>query len=138
MTTIDDRLLNGLVFGVTVLLGLVLLPARLAVRALAVGAAVIGLVLAGVFLPTFSMQILGGVLACGGVRRRGALDGGVCGLPAPRMPGDCAAARRANHEPGVDLSQYQPDPPLPELPAPPSPPVEPPKTDSQEGGQSNA
>jgi hypothetical protein len=31
-------------------------------RTLVVGAAIVALVLAGVFLPTFSMQILGGVL----------------------------------------------------------------------------
>ena len=62
LTAIDARWLNGLVFGVTVLLGLLLLPARLPTRALVVGAAIIALVLAGVFLPTFSMQILNGVL----------------------------------------------------------------------------
>ena len=57
-TTIDRRWLHGLVFGVTLLLGLVLLPFRLPSRVAAVGAAVVALVLAGVFLPTFSMQIL--------------------------------------------------------------------------------
>ena len=46
----------------TVLLGVLLLPARLPARALVVGAAVVALVLSGVFLPTFSMQILNGVL----------------------------------------------------------------------------
>ena len=61
MTAIDRQALSGLVFAVTVLLGLVLLPARLPVRALALGAAVVVLVLAGVFLPTFSLQILNGV-----------------------------------------------------------------------------
>ncbi len=63
MTTIDDHWLSGLVFAATVLLGLLLLPARLPARALAVGAAIVALVLAGTFLPTFSMQILNGVLA---------------------------------------------------------------------------
>jgi hypothetical protein len=63
MTTIDDHWLSGLVFVATVLLGLLLLPARLPARTLAVGAAIIILVLAGAFLPTFSMQILNGVLA---------------------------------------------------------------------------
>lgn len=63
MTIIDGRLLHGLVFGITILLGLLLLPARLPVRVLVVGAAIVGLVLAGTFLPTFSTQILGGVLA---------------------------------------------------------------------------
>ena len=63
MTTFDRRGLNGLLFAVTVLLGVLLLPARLPARALVVGAAVVALVLAGVFLPTFSMQILNGVLS---------------------------------------------------------------------------
>ena len=62
MTTFDRRGLNGLLFAVTVLMGVLLLPARLPARALVVGAAVVALVLAGVFLPTFSMQILNGVL----------------------------------------------------------------------------
>ncbi|MCD4726062.1 MAG: hypothetical protein K8R46_00230, partial [Pirellulales bacterium] len=62
LNTIDGRWLSGLVFIATVLLGLLLLPARLPARALAVGAAVIALVLAGVFLPILSMQILNGVL----------------------------------------------------------------------------
>jgi hypothetical protein len=62
-TTVEDRSLSGLVFAVTVLLGVLLLPARLPLRALAVGAAIIALVLAGVFLPTFSLQVLNGVLA---------------------------------------------------------------------------
>jgi hypothetical protein len=52
-----------MVFLVTVLLGLVLLPARLPARAVAIGAALVAVVLAGAFLPTFSMQILNGVLA---------------------------------------------------------------------------
>jgi hypothetical protein len=59
-TTIDRRWLDALVFGVTMLLGLVLLPLRLPSRVTAVGVAVVALVLAGVFLPTFSMQILNG------------------------------------------------------------------------------
>ena len=137
MTMIDDHVLSGLLFGITVLFGLLLLPARLPVRALVVGAAVIGLVLAGVFMPTFSMQILGSVLAAAvlvvavlwtvafvACRRR-------CRVLAPLKAS-------VNHEPGVDLSHYRPDPPVPELPVPPSPSVEPPKTDGQEGGQTNA
>jgi hypothetical protein len=63
MTILDARLLDGLVFGVTALLGLLLLAARLPLRAAVLGLAVVGLVLAGAFLPTFSMQILNGVLA---------------------------------------------------------------------------
>lgn len=63
LSTINQNVLRGLVFGVTILLGLLLLPARLAIRAFVIGAAVIALVLAGTFLPTFSAQILDGVLA---------------------------------------------------------------------------
>ena len=62
MTTFDRRGLSGLLFAVTVLMGVLLLPARLPARALVVGAGIVALVLAGVFLPTFSMQILNGVL----------------------------------------------------------------------------
>jgi hypothetical protein len=133
-TVINGHLLKGLVFGITVLLGLLLLPARLPVRAVVVGAAVIGLVLAGVFLPTFSMQILNGVLvsaifivavlwtvACA-VRHR------KCWMPAP-VQAACGSGF------GVDVPQ--PEPPVVELPTPPSS-VEAPKPDSQEGGQSNA
>ena len=89
-------------------LGLLLLPGRLPARALVVGAAVIGLVLAGVFLPTFSMQILNGVLglaifivavlwtvACA-VHCRKCRGGG----------GDAGRTTLRSAEPGVDLSQY--------------------------------
>ena len=63
LVAVDGRSLNGLIFAATVLLGLLLLPARLCARTFVVGAAMIALVLAGVFAPTFSRQILGGVLA---------------------------------------------------------------------------
>jgi hypothetical protein len=136
LTTIDDRLLSILVFGITVILGLLLVPARLPLRALVVGAAVIALVLAGVFLPTFSLQILRGTLIAAvfivavlwtvmfAVRRctRRASEP----LPTP-----------GPSEPGVDLSQYQPDQPVPESPAAATLPPEPPKSESQEGGPTN-
>jgi hypothetical protein len=61
-TTIDRRGLNAIVFIGTILLGLVLLPARGSIRVLVIGAAVVAMVLSGVFLPTFSVQILDGVL----------------------------------------------------------------------------
>ena len=75
-----------------------LLPARLPARALVVGAAIIALVLAGVFLPTFSMQILNGVLASAvfivavmwGVRRRVG-----CGRRAARARAARSASRRS-------------------------------------------
>ena len=128
-TIIDARWLHGLVFGITVLLGLLLLPARLPTRAFVVGLAVIGLVLSGVFLPTFSHQVLGGVLlsavfivavlwTLAFVSRR----------KKPPMPVASASTPPAVGELGVDLSQYSPEPAV----------VEPPKPNDQEGGQNNA
>ena len=127
MTIVNDRSLKGLVFAVTVLLGLLLLPARLPVRVLVIGAAVIGLVLAGVFLPTFSMQLLNGVfllaifivavlwaLACVARCRK-------CRVPAP-------VATTVVQKPSMDVPQTQPEPPA----------VESPKPESQEGGQDHA
>lgn len=133
LKTIDGRWLSGLVFIATVLLGLLLLPARLPARALAVGAAVIALVLAGVFLPIFSMQILNGVLLsaifvvavmwiAGAVAR--------CSCRKPCKP------EVASRDHGVDLSKYQPEPPVTEPSAPDA--DESPKPDDAEGGQSNA
>jgi hypothetical protein len=63
ITAMDDRALSAIIFLAVVLGGLLLLPAALGGRALAIGALVVALVLAGVFCPTCSMQILNGVLA---------------------------------------------------------------------------
>ena len=63
LRTMDERLLNVAVFGLVVLGGVLLLRAGLGRRALAVGALLVALVLAAVFCPTFSLQLLGGVLA---------------------------------------------------------------------------
>ncbi|MBU4270948.1 MAG: hypothetical protein KKA28_03650 [Planctomycetes bacterium] len=126
--TIDGRWLSGLVFIATVLLGLLLLPARLPARALAVGAAVIVLVLAGVFLPIFSMQVLNGVLLSAifvvavtwtavAVARRS------CRKPSKPEVG--------SRDHGVDLSKYQPEPSAPDA-------GESPKQDDGEGGRDNA
>ena len=78
MTIVNGRSLNGLVFGITVLLGLLLLPAGCP-SARSRWRGVIGLVLAGVFLPTFSMQILERRAGLGGLHRGGAVDVGVRG-----------------------------------------------------------
>jgi len=59
----DERLLNAGVFALVVLGGLLLLRAGLGRRALAVGAMLVALVLAAVFCPTFSLQLLNSVLA---------------------------------------------------------------------------
>ena len=59
----NERGLNAAVFLVAIALGVILLPAKMGRRALAVGAVIILLVLTGVFCPTFSGQILNGVLA---------------------------------------------------------------------------
>jgi hypothetical protein len=52
--------LHALVFGLAVLGGVLLLPAGLASRATAVGMVIVLIILGGVFMPTFSMQILDG------------------------------------------------------------------------------
>jgi hypothetical protein len=58
INTTDRRGLAALLFAIVVLGGLALVPAGAATRALAVGALIVVLVLAGVFLPTLSLQIL--------------------------------------------------------------------------------
>jgi hypothetical protein len=137
MKTIDNRLLNGLVFVGTVLLGLLLLPTRLFARVLAVGAAVIALVLAGVFIPTFSMQILNGVLFSAvfvvavmwAVGFAASIHKNWKSMPFGPVPVS---------EHGVDLAKYQPELPVLDPPAAASMPSDAPKPDGQEGGQSNA
>ena len=137
MTIINDRLFNGLVFGLTVLLGLLLLPGRLPSRALVVGAAVIGLVLAGVFLPTFSMQILNGTLASA-IFIVAVMW--MVGCAARCRKRACAAPDEAANvtEPGVDLSQYKPEPSVVESPPAAPSPAETTKPNGEEGGQANA
>jgi hypothetical protein len=61
LVTMDDDWLNGLVFAVVVLAGVLLLRAKATTRLLAIGALIVALVLAGVFLPTFALQLLDGV-----------------------------------------------------------------------------
>jgi autotransporter-associated beta strand protein len=117
VSMIDTSRLRWLVFGITVLLGLLLSPARLAARAVVVAAAVIGLVLAGVFLPTFSIQILDGVLAAA--------------VFIVAVLWALAYAVRYR-------TKLPPSPPAAESPSPPASPFEPPKAESQEGGQANA
>ncbi|MCP3902278.1 MAG: hypothetical protein GY715_01470 [Planctomycetes bacterium] len=56
--TINRTLLSVLVFGIIVGLGLVLARARASWRVVAVGLLVVVLVIAGVFLPTLSLQIM--------------------------------------------------------------------------------
>lgn len=62
LASVDGWSLKGLIFAATVLLGLLLLPARLGVRTFVVGMAVIALVLIGSLAPTFARQVLGGSL----------------------------------------------------------------------------
>jgi hypothetical protein len=61
--TIDRTALGGLIFALVVLGGLALTPSRFAGRAMAIGGLVVALVLAAVFCPTFSLQVLNGTLA---------------------------------------------------------------------------
>ena len=128
LKTIDGDWLSGLVFIATVLLGLLLLPARLPARALAIGAAVIALVLAGVFLPIFSMQIINGVLlsaifVVAVMWTAVAVASRSCRKPSKPEVG--------NRDHGVDLSKYQPEPSAPDA-------GELPKQDDVEGGRDNA
>jgi hypothetical protein len=62
LTTMSDRWLHGWVVALVVLGGLVLLPAALGRRALAVGLAAVVLVLCAVFLPTLARQAFDNVL----------------------------------------------------------------------------
>jgi hypothetical protein len=61
--TLKSNWLHGLMFALVVLGGVLLFPARTAARSVGVGTLIIVLVLCGVFLPTFSRQVLNGVLA---------------------------------------------------------------------------
>jgi len=63
LRTLKANWLHGLVFALVVLGGVLLWPVRAASRAAAVGGLVIALLLCGVFAPTFSRQVLNGVLA---------------------------------------------------------------------------
>jgi len=131
---VEDRLLRGAVFALTVLLGLLLLPARLPVRAFVVGLALAGLVLSGAFLPTFLMQILNGTLAAAlGIvailwtvaalmRRRGRV-----------MPAASGLEPVSRREQGIDLTRYRP-----ETPDGSSPVQDQPKPAEGEGGQDHA
>jgi hypothetical protein len=137
LITIDDRALNGLVFVGTILLGLLLLPTRFFVRVLVVSGAVVALILAGVFLPTLSMQLLNGVLFSAVV---------IVGVIW--IVGYAAGLRKwlkttnfrpaPVHEHGVDLAKYEPELPPIETPSEASPPNDQPKPNGQEGGQNNA
>lgn len=63
LVAVNKDLLGGFAFAIVVILGLTLLRGGSAIRFYAVGAFLTVLILLGVFLPTFSRQILGGVLA---------------------------------------------------------------------------
>ena len=104
----------------------------------AVGAVIVALVLAGALMPTFSAQILNGVLAVASLSWP--CSGPSCSWRGERRPPG-RAGRPATARHGVDLSQYQPEPPLAE-----PPPGSPKPEDGQhaqnegqsEGGQTNA
>ena len=63
LTTIDQTLLHGIVLLIVIFAGLLLIRRSVSTKVLAVGSLIVALVLCGVFLPTFSLQILDGVLA---------------------------------------------------------------------------
>ncbi len=62
LTVWSDRWFNVLVFGVVMALGIALMKFGTGVRTTAVGTLVILLILSGVFMPTFSRQMLGDAL----------------------------------------------------------------------------
>ena len=144
LTAVDDNWLKGAVFAVVAVLGVLLLPARLPLRALVVGAMIVALVLSGALLPIFAAQVLNGVfLAAVFVV---AVLWTVAFLATRRRP-SAAGPSPGSPEPGVDLSQYQPEPPLAEPPAAEPPPgpakpedAQPPRSEGgqSEGGQSHA
>jgi hypothetical protein len=61
LVAMDQDWLSGIVFAVVILGGLVLLRAKVPTRLLVIGAVIAALVLAGVFLPTFALQLIDGV-----------------------------------------------------------------------------
>jgi hypothetical protein len=133
LATMKANWLHGLMFVVVVLGGVLLWPARTAARSVAVGALVIALVLCGVFVPTFSRQVLNGVLAAAIVvvvvlwlveymRHR-----------PPRRPVPASPSSPAAPPPATpDL------PPVAWTPAPEAPAAAPPAPGSEEGGATHA
>jgi hypothetical protein len=61
LVTLHEDWLSGIVFAALILCGLILLRAAAPTRLLAIGALIAALVLAGVFLPTFALQLIDGV-----------------------------------------------------------------------------
>jgi hypothetical protein len=62
LTTAREGLFHGLLFALVLLGGVLLLPARAEVRALALGVLIALLVVCGVFWPIFARQVLNGIL----------------------------------------------------------------------------
>ncbi len=142
MTVVNELALNAIVFLAVILGGLLLLPAGSSRRALAIGLLIVALVLCGVFLPTFSLQILDGVLGSAifivlvvwvvwyFVRTR------------PRVVAQRRAAQAAAPPPVQRPAEARP--PSPPQPTPAEPPAEGassedrPRSDSEEGGETNA
>ncbi len=136
LRTLDERLLNVGVFSLVVLGGVLLVQAGVGRRALVVGAMLAALVLAAVFFPTFSLQLLNSVLAAAVflvlliwaaaylVRRRPAETARhrpVASLPVPVMPSVEAIAQGLEAEaaagPPSDAAtqaQASPETPRPE------------------------
>ncbi len=124
LSLLSDRGLNAIVFLVVMFGGLLLLPAGLGRRALAVGAGIIALVLAGVFYPTFSDADSQRGAGGGRFHRAGGVERGVPGMDAagglgpaavrPRRRSRCRRPWRPPWTPG-----------LPEPPAAESPPAAP-------------
>lgn len=130
LSTVDSRWLAAAVFIVAVVLGLLLLPAKTAERAFFIGLALVGLTLAGVFVPTFVAAVCDGVfLAALFVVLVLWSVAGLC--HKRRCP--LASAAPPGHVPGVDLTQFRPEPAHVDSP----PAADAPKPDAREGGQTN-
>ena len=61
LSTVNDKLLCALVFGGVFVLGMLLLTRPIRIKFAALAILAIALILAGVFLPTFSLQVIDGV-----------------------------------------------------------------------------
>jgi hypothetical protein len=144
LSLLSDRGLSAIVFLVVICGGLALLRAGLGRRALAVGAAIIVLVLAGVFYPTFSAQILNGVLAAAVFTVLVVWSVAYLSWTRPaalaRRRAAAAAEKPMPKALAAALEAGLPEPPAEESPpaaSPPESPPQPPKPES-EGGPSHA
>ena len=154
MAVVRSDRLRVWVFVLVALGGVLLLPGRIAGRALAIGAAIVAIVLAGVFCPTCAMQVLDGAFVSAvflvlvlwvvwyfvRTRPRGCAMQAAAAVPPQPPPVTVAPLPAAKTlggvGAGIDLTRQSPQPP--ENPPTASPPAENPPAESGEGGPSHA